>query len=229
MVEIKNTKVYGLNESIIRSGYPMRDGDPESLDSLKQLNEKDLKRGFKLGQVDSGTGHDNFLKGIVVQFDVKYPEYWTPQFQRYSFADIISSQSKMHRLTKMKIEDSCNKYVDSVVIQNLDFWINMYNEWSLDRVFIPLSKREAYFFVENNSDINISGSYLTKYEVFMKIISNTPLGFEKWMGITTNYLQLKTIYSQRKSHKLKEDWGYFCDWIEKLPLFKTLVLSDKNA
>ena len=47
----------------------------------------------------------------------------------------------------------------------------------------------------------------SKYEVFMKIISNTPMGFEQTMRVTTNYLQLKTIYLQREHHKLKEDWG----------------------
>jgi hypothetical protein len=49
------------------------------------------------------------------------------------------------------------------------------------------------------------------------------MGFELWMGISTNYLQLKTIYNQRKAHKL-EDWKYFCNWIESLPL-KDLIIS----
>ena len=57
----------------------------------------------------------------------------------------------------------------------------------------------------------------------MKCISNCPLGLELWMGITTNYLQLKTIYQQRKNHKLKEDWGVFCDMIEKLPMSELIT------
>ena len=35
-------------------------------------------------------------------------------------------------------------------------------------------------------------------------------------GIVTNYLQLKTIYNQRKNHRLPE-WRLFCDWIKTLP------------
>jgi len=42
------------------------------------------------------------------------------------------------------------------------------------------------------------------------------------MRITTNYLQLKTIYRQRKNHKLPE-WRIFCDWILSLPEFKELT------
>jgi hypothetical protein len=43
------------------------------------------------------------------------------------------------------------------------------------------------------------------------------------MRCTTNYLQLRTIYHQRKNHKLKEDWGAFCDWIKSLPYSKELI------
>ena len=36
---------------------------------------------------------------------------------------------------------------------------------------------------------------------------------------------LKTIYNQRKSHKLKEDYGAFCGWIETLPYAKELIIG----
>jgi hypothetical protein len=49
------------------------------------------------------------------------------------------------------------------------------------------------------------------------------MGYEMWMGISTNYLQLKTIYKQRRKHKL-EEWKYFCDWIETLPQAKELII-----
>jgi len=62
----------------------------------------------------------------------------------------------------------------------------------------------------------------------MKLRSNLPSGYEMWMHVTTNYLQLKTIYKQRRNHKLKEDWGAFCDWIESLPLFMTLTQKECN-
>ena len=36
----------------------------------------------------------------------------------------------------------------------------------------------------------------------------------------------KTIYYQRKNHRLKEDWGAFIKFIEELPYFKTLILGE---
>ena len=63
-------------------------------------------------------------------------------------------------------------------------------------------------------------------ELYLKILYNVPTGFELTAGITTNYRQLKTIYYQRRHHKLPE-WHMICDWIEELPKFKELCLEEK--
>ena len=65
-----------------------------------------------------------------------------------------------------------------------------------------------------------------KYERWMKVLSNTPLGLELFMRVSTNYKQLQTIYYQRKNHRLKEDWGAFIKFIEELPYFKQLILGE---
>ncbi|MBC2850209.1 hypothetical protein H5J22_01915 [Cetobacterium sp. 8H] len=211
MLKIFNDKVYGLEESLIASGYPMIAESIEEWDEKYNLEEKDYKRAGKLGNVPTGTGHDNFLKGIIVQFDVTYPNYWTPQFQRYHFADIVSSTSKMHRLTKMDLKKSCNEYVDDVVIDNLNKWIDIYNKM--------IESKEVEVILEEKK--------YTQYEIYMKIISNCPMGLEQTMRVTTSYLQLKTIYLQRRHHKLKEDWGNFCDWCLTLPHFEEFCLKNK--
>jgi len=210
MLKIFNVKVYGLNESAKASGYPMISGDIPCYDDIDELSEKEIKRIKNLGNAIPGSGHDCFLKGITVQFDITYPNYWSPQFQRYHFADIVSSTSKMHRITKMDLHKTCNKYVDDIVIENLQKWVDIYNSFS-----------------EEETEITVNDNKYTKYEVFMKIISNAPLGLEQTMRVTTNYLQLKSIYNQRRHHKLKEDWGSFCDWCLTLPMFKDLCIKNK--
>ncbi|MGL5767264.1 MAG: hypothetical protein ACRCX8_16655 [Sarcina sp.] len=264
MTNIFNVRVYGLKESVIASGYPMiAESIPEMIDPA--IHKNDFKRAIKLGTVPGGTGHDNFLKGIVVQFDITYPVYWSPQFQRYHFADIVSSTSAMHRINKVDLKECTNKYVSNSNNEKLSKWIEIYNKMEdgkkgiaeilvdsnddfkvLDFAIFNLAcvsdlyakdkvesikentgcnTDELAEFIGNKYDVadkdirpsNILG--LTKYEVYMKIISNTPQGLMKTMRVTTNYLQLKTIYEQRKHHKLKEDWGYFCDWVKTLPYF----------
>lgn len=254
MLKISNVRVYGLEESIVASGYPMlskpyTNGDFE--DKAADINsilffdgeskadltwaEKRIKTAEHLGKTNLGEGHSTYLSGIVVQFDVRYPVYWTPQFQRYHFQQIISSQSSMHRLTKMNLDESFNEFVIPIMKIKLQNMIDVYNK--------ALSKGQKTLYkclVKNkriNSLVEISFSLLKEesfenYEVineeisiedlYMHIISNCPQGLEKTMRVSTNYLQLKTIYLQRKNHKLY-DWRNFCKWIETLPYFKELT------
>ena len=60
---------------------------------------------------------------------------------------------------------------------------------------------------------------------YLELLYNVPVGFELTARMTTNYRQLKTIYAQRRTHRL-EDWHTFCDFIEKLPYAKELICTD---
>lgn len=208
-MQIKNVKVYGLEESIMASGYPMQTGEPIDLEDIfdpavSKLNNylyagtddsKDAVRAKKLAKTPIGSGHSNFLKGIIVQFDLQYPEYFSPQLQRYHWIDIVSSQSKMHRLTSRKLtKEDFTDYTSVGVIDYINSLIVRYN--------IDKDK-----------------------ETFNQIISNLPSGYLKWMRISTNYLQLKTVTIQRKNHKLQE-WREFCDWVKTLPMAAELIYGD---
>ena len=200
MLEISNVKVYDLRESIIASGNAMR---IESVPYSDEEFEKGLKRMKRLVHSSLSTNvncHDNALTGIRVSFDIKYPQYWSLEFQRYHFADIVTSSSKMHRLCKMNIANACNKYVSDETIEQMEKLVDNYN-----------------YAVEKDAE-----EYVI-YENFMKMISNCPMGLELFERVSTNYKQLQTIYYQRKDHKLKEDWGAFCKMIEELPYFEELI------
>lgn len=69
---IENTEVYGLNKAIIASGNAMR---TKMANNIANYNEKDLKRAAALAGTKTGEGHDNFLNGIIVQFDMYAPLY----------------------------------------------------------------------------------------------------------------------------------------------------------
>ena len=53
-------------------------------------------------------------------------------------------------------------------------------------------------------------------ENYLRVLYSNPAGFTYTMRITTNYRQLKTIYKQRRTHRLPE-WRDLCRWIESLP------------
>ena len=216
MVEITNVKVYDLRESVIACRNAMRTEPAEYTD---EEFEKSLERAVKLAKSPSNSGHANFLKGIRVSYDIKYPNYFSPELQRYGFNDIVCSASKMHRILKMDLDKCCNKYVTESCIAELQSHIDKYNCLAeCDNIgdnicfrfrdgskVIPKDKKEAL------------------YMAFMRVLSNCPQGIELFMRCSTNYMQLRNIYHQRKHHVLKDDWGAFCKFIEELPYFKEFI------
>ncbi len=205
---IKNVKVYALKESVIASGYPMRTETPLNLD-YEKAKIKDIKRGAKLGGVDSGTGHDNFAKGILVQFDWTTPVLMQPQILRYHHIDIVSSQSSMHKITKMDIKNSVGSMIHKDVLEIVQDMIDIY---------------EDDLFWKDHEVVTIDNLTLTRSQLWRAIVHNCPQGLLKTARYTTNYLQLKTMYQQRRFHKLVE-WKEFCEWCLSLPMFKEFCLK----
>lgn len=185
MAKVSNVSVYGIDNSFKASKYPFAT-DIDSLDNLFTT------RIDKLAKCPKGTGHDNFLNGIIVQFDLTFSNKAWVELQRYHFIDFVSSQSTMHCISKMDIESCCNEYVCPAVIAQLELL------------------KEKYLETQDKED-------------YLRLLYNIPSGFELTARMTTNYRQLKTIYSQRRTHRLK-DWQIFCDFIEKLP-FSDFITS----
>ena len=214
MTAIKDVKVYDLKECIVASGYAMRT-EPynyleESCDDNLDHHIERCKRLVKASKNGDIHCHDNFLTGIRVSFDIKYPQYLSPEMQRYHFYDIVTSMSKMHRLLKMDIDKSCNMYVTQETKDNLKEYIKQYND--------------VMDFNEHTLDTKEARE--AAYRAWMRVVSNCPLGLELWMRVSTNYKQLQTIYYQRRHHKLVEDWSAVIKMIEGLPYFESLILGE---
>lgn len=185
----------GLNSAIIASGYPMQtqlnpDNDLLSYDSVTAA---DMKRAVHLGNAKPCSGHDCYLKGINVLFDLTFTRQAWLELMRYHFIDIVSSESTMHCLPKMK----------ATFIQ--------YTDERVKKAFLEILKE----YTEDPTEEN-----------WQKLIYSYPVGLLLTARVTTNYLQLKSIYAQRRHHRLPE-WQKFCDWIEQLPDTKELgVISN---
>ena len=186
---ISNIKVYGLQDSIKKSKYPM------SVD-INSLNSEITKTVTKLATSKKGEGHDNWLNGVLVQFDLTFSIKAWVEAERYHFFDFVSSQSTMHRISKMDIREQCNEYVSEVTIKHLE------------------ELKQQY--IDEPTDKN-----------YLKLLYNTPTGFQLTAGMTTNYRQLKTIYSQRKTHRLPE-WREFCKQLEELPCSEFITGNNVN-
>lgn len=184
---ISNVQVYGLEESIKRSKYPM------STDTSTCTTEP-TKTTYSLGRASVGSGHDNWLNGVIVQFDLTFTNKAWVEAERYHFLDFVSSQSTMHRITKFNLDKAYIEYTDPRMIEIMQQLVDQYN-------------------ADPTPDN------------YLKVLYSNPAGFKITAGMTTNYRQLKTIYYQRKNHRLPE-WRVFTEWIETLPMFKELILNE---
>ena len=195
---VSNSYVYGLERAVKASGNPMRIAIDTS-----PADEKDFLRAQKIGSCRSGSGHDNYLKGITVQLDVCAPLYWWKEAQRYHWFDFISSESTMHCLLKFDVAAQCVDETDPKILSRMKELVAEYNAIPLDEAHKDEQKG--------------------KWRV---LVASLPEGFCLAATMVTNYQQLKTMYIQRHNHKLQE-WHDFCAWCASLPNFLELTGADK--
>lgn len=124
MVTISNVKVYDLVESVCACRNAMR---TVPSDYSAEDFTKSLVRAKNLASLGSNSGHPNFLTGIRVSFDIVYPQYFTPQLQRYHFIDIVSSSSKDHRLSSLMEANYYNEYVTEETKARVQKYLDAYN------------------------------------------------------------------------------------------------------
>lgn len=201
---VSNVKVYGLEESIKRAKYPM------AVD-ISKLNSELTPGIAKLFSSEPGSGHDVAASGIIVQFDLTFTvKAWT-EAERYHFLDFISSQSTMHRIARFDLDQQYVEYVDPRIIEIMKEKVADYNN-HCDRVGEVKSG---------------SLSDEVRKKKYLELLYSNPCGFKLTAGMTTNYRQLKTIYVQRKNHRLPE-WRAFCEWIETLPMAELITVKTKE-
>lgn len=175
---VSNVYVLGLENAVRGSKFPM------AVD-INKLDSEIVERTNILATSEQGMGHDNFLNGVIVQFDLTFTvKAWT-EAERYHFLDFISSQSTMHRIAKFDLNKQYSEYTDKRIIEIMNELKDKYNE------------------TQDKED-------------YLRLLYSNPCGFKLTASMTTNYRQLKTIYAQRKNHRLPE-WREFCKWIETLP------------
>jgi len=204
-MKIENVRVYDLEESVIASGFPMLSHfdsevfEKECENYYDGIKENHLPRACRLASAPDGSGHRTWLAGVLVSFNVTGTNVWWMQFERYHFAQIVSSMSKMHRLKRM------------VETEDFKFHEKVFENGQVLLQDIELNGRGGEPFDEE------------------ELVYNCPMGLELTARVTTNYLQLRTIYSQRKNHKLKE-WRDFCEWIASLPYAREFItLEPENT
>ena len=142
-----------------------------------------------LANAKAGSGHDVGLIGVVIHAKITASQTWWMQFKRYHHWEYVSSTSKMHSILTMEptFHPSTSKSLIAEFLRGRDCLLEL-------KKFAPEINEQD--FVEC-------------------LAMSVPMGMELTAGIVTNLLQLKTIWGQRRGHKLSE-WRTFCTWIDAL-------------
>ena len=194
---VSNVNVYGFEEAVKGAKYSY------AIDTNAVTSEV-TKTTLSLANSKAGSGHDQFMTGIIVQFDLTFSNKAWVEAERYKFLNFISSQSTMHRIRKFDLDQAYLPYVDKRIVEIMKEKVKAYNE---------LQAQMTSF---KNEGKDVSEMMNTLNEMYLEILYSNPAGFRLTAKMTTNYRALKTIYNQRKDHRLPE-WRAFCEWVKTLP------------
>lgn len=163
----------------------------------KELDEEHGTRVIKsLVAKPINSGEANILTGVTVNMLVTASIKWWQQAERYHWFQIAMSESVMHSIADP------NK------------------ELTQDNFAYPTPLTAAY--IGNRKDVFRTFGKDVPEDIKLCLIYNVPVSYLETAYVSTNYLQLMTMYRQRRNHRLPE-WQKFCDEVEDLPMMKGLL------
>ena len=178
--------------SKVDSGYFGEDGQ-----IVVGPNDYDLaKRLCSAGSPE----HAKFLRQIIVWVDITAPRFWFSEFDTYKIGTTANSTSTMHRLIK-----------DGICKEEVEFpWgENPVLDSIMEDQIVNVNKIIKAYKQEENKD--------KKEILFLAAKACVPEGYTQTRMVCLNYQVLKTMYNQRKNHRLSQWNKDFVDWIHTLP------------
>ena len=200
---ITNVKVYDLEESMVASGYAM----------INEYDSQEAEAQANTIITDNLDSNKHYKRAIAL---TKAPL----NSGHCSFAKGIIVNMDITFTNKAWIELQRYHFIDiitgmSTMHRIAKFDLNhVFNEYVDTHIIIHLKSIQKEY-INNPTPEN-----------YLKLLYSTPSGVLMTGRVTTNYLQLMNIYSQRHNHRLPE-WREFCQGlIDELPLFKELLIAN---
>ena len=220
-MKFEKTEVYNFDGALRGMRNPLNSWDKsDSYYSTEEkryvIGENDLSLAQKL--ISGGSEHRKFLRQIFVSVDITAPMYWFSQFDTYKVGTVANSTSKMHKLASEPITIQCFETsdmegeLDALIPPSENVTFNVTCFWA-DIIYVCEYLRRKYLETKN-------------YGYWKELLRILPESWLQKRTITLNYENIRTIYFQRRNHKLKEWTVDFCEWVESLPYAKELIMYD---
>ena len=204
---ITNLKVYDLEETLVASGYAMINEYDEEAVKKEALDLIDT-------YVDNEEDYSRHLKRALKL--TKAPL----NSGHVSFAKGIVVNMDITFTNKAWIEFQRYHFADIITGMST---MHRIGKFDLDEAFNEYTDSQV---IERLKELQETYLATKDKEDYLKLLYSTPSGLLMTNRVTTNYLQLMNIWSQRHNHRLPE-WRQFCDeLLEKLPLFKEFLIAN---
>lgn len=178
------------------------------------LGPNDLDLAKRL--VAAGSEHRKFMRQIGVNFDLTAPLYFWKEYDTYKVGTVANSTSTMHKLASTPITIDCFETDD--MVDDLKVFDN--EPYNIDETV-----KDVWEGIINACE-TLRQRYLETKDIryWKELVRLLPEGWLQTRTCTLNYEVLRTMYHQRKTHKLQE-WRDFCKVIETLPYAKELIIN----
>lgn len=204
MIEIKNVclNTVDMYMALVRAKYPMAKEikDVKPITGIQEfMTNKDMPKLYKVAKTLASSPHGHGDDKFLRQIHISF-DVIAPRYwwQEFDTYHFVVKNSQS-TMHRIKSFDVVDMMEDEVDTEILKRFIQIRQEY-----------------IDNPTEGN-----------FRRVKANLPEGFLLGAGITTNYGQLKTMYYQRKTHRLSE-WREFCKFIESLPLSEFIVGTTKE-
>ena len=184
------------------------------------VGENDMKLAQRL--ISGGTEHRKFLRQIMVVVDITAPLYWWKEFDTYKVGTVSNSTSTMHKLATTPITIDCFETDDyNADLSIIEFDDESYTISEHIEEIIDMLEQLRVKYLETNDK-----------RYWKELIRWLPESWLQTRTVTMNYENLRTMYHQRKNHKLNEWSGKdnpelenFASWIKRLPYAEEFIMS----
>lgn len=204
MVNFQTIEIAGFAPAIAGMRHPLKSYDKADSaydeEGNLHIGQNDYNLAKHLCEAESPE-HAKFLRQIAVWVNITAPRFWWTEFDTYKIGTTANSQSTMHTLMRDGIKEEDIYFYfgeDDSANESMRNYINSINE--LIELYKTLEQGEI------------------KEQYFEKIKAMLPEGFIQTRMVSLNYQVLRTMYNQRKNHRLSGWNTDFVNWIHTLPI-----------
>lgn len=218
-MKFENTHVYGILDAIRGARNPLESWsksdsylDAEHNTIIGPNDMRLLQNLLNASVKDRSNSHSKFLRQIMLSVDIEASLFWFKEFDTYKVGTTANSTSTMHKLATTPICLACFETGDmrSVDLGDVD---GNYKDHIVHMIEFLETLRQRYLETKDK-------------QYWKELIRWLPESWLQTRTVTANYQVIRSMYFDRRNHKLTEWSESFVDWVKTLPYAEELIMFE---